>query len=127
MRNCLITAIAVCMVAAIASSASAGYFIGDGWVAPSQGYADYTIFTYYVLYQLENQEEPPNVQHGLWDGESGIWAWTDMQVTRLPDEVCCYWRSTWLYYSSEGWWFRFQTWGPPFQETNTQSGPTVWE
>jgi hypothetical protein len=95
-----------CALAAIASSGSAGYFLA-GWVDPEQGQANYTIFTWYCLYQLQGGEEPPLMWLNKYDTGVGWGDPTEMQLTRLPDEVTLYWSQSPLYYTRGYWGFNF--------------------
>ena len=123
MRHYLIAGMVVCMLAAIASSASAGYFVDDGYVTPTKGVAGETLFYYHVYWQLEGEEEPPVMRYGIWDGHwTSIWDWTGMQVTTIDDGVVHYWAWMYLPYSELGWWFRFETLDI---YTNVQQGPEV--
>jgi len=125
MRYFLITAIAVCMVAAIASSASAWFWIDDGHVAPPEGDANDTIFTWWIVVQLDGEEEPPAVWLGLYDGgHIMVCGYILMQVTELPDNKCYYWFQSWLYYTPRGWGFMFYV--SPDNWTTGQLGPIVW-
>ena len=125
MRYCLMTAMVACLLVAIASSATAGYFI-NGWVAPGEGYALETLFTWYVLYQLEGDQGPPAMWLNLYD--TG-WGWgdpTQMQLAALPDKVVIYWGSGYLYYTAGYWGFKF--WGETTDQwSDSFFGPTVYE
>ncbi|MCD6327508.1 hypothetical protein J7M28_08145 [bacterium] len=121
MRQYLIAGIVVCMLAAIASSASAGYFATQGYVTPLYGVAGETEFEYHVCWQLEGEEEPPVMYVGIHDGDWFYSFHTSMQVIDIYSGVVYYWLTTKLPYSDE-WFYRFEQWSSN-QYTNPQEGP----
>jgi len=124
MRHYVAIGMAACMLAAIASSASAWYFMDNGHVFPTEGIANETNFLWWVKVQLENGEDPPEVQLGIADGVGGLpYQYRDMQFTQLPDNVCYYaWQST-LPCPTEWWMFIF--FAEPNHWTTGQMGPIV--
>ena len=124
MRHYMAIAMAACVLAAIASSASAWFFIDDGHVFPTWGYANDTVFTWWIKVQLDGQEQPPEVLIGIGDHGVPLWGWEQMQFTVIPDNQCYYWTQHQLYYTAGVWAFIFtvdyEYW------TMGQIGPTVY-
>ena len=68
-------------IALLAALAFAGYFTSDGWVTPTSGFANSTIFHYEVRYNLDEEQVPPNCYLKVWKGENlyinQLMAWQD--------------------------------------------------
>ena len=120
-RTLITTAVTVAVVG-IAVWALAGYFLNDGRVKPPEGCADDTTFHWYVEYQLEGEEDPPDVHVAIYDG-GDLKFYEMMAVVEIDSGVVRYSYQRTLTLPDDEYLFRFETF---FQHTNTQFGPDVY-